>query len=79
MTVIDDELTEGHELGSGMVGKLQGFYVTSSEDGSSQTIAFTAMYVNAKGYATLKTIINANQQTTDGEETLLEVTVYLTY
>ncbi|XP_010243747.1 PREDICTED: dirigent protein 25-like [Nelumbo nucifera] len=113
MTVIDDELTEGHELGSGMVGKAQGFYVTSSEDGSSQTMAFTAMfesgnyadslsffgvhrtavsesqlaimggtgkYVNAKGYATLKTAIpNANQQTTDGEETLLEVTVYLTY
>ncbi|OVA18258.1 Plant disease resistance response protein [Macleaya cordata] len=111
MTVIDDELTEGHELGSGLVGKAQGFYVVSSEDGSSQTMAFTAMfnsgnyidtlsffgvhrtavsesqlaimggtgkYVNAKGFATIKTIPSANQHsTTDGAETLLQFTVYL--
>ncbi|KAK4786031.1 hypothetical protein SAY86_002720 [Trapa natans] len=44
LTVFDDELTEGHELGSGLVGKAQGFYVASSEDGTSQTIAVTAMF-----------------------------------
>ncbi|KAL8191653.1 hypothetical protein R6Q57_028384 [Mikania cordata] len=32
LTVIDDELTEGHELGSGLIGKAQGFYVSSSID-----------------------------------------------
>ncbi|KAM2648082.1 hypothetical protein TB1_001251 [Malus domestica] len=26
MSVFDDELTEGHELGSGLVGKAHGFY-----------------------------------------------------
>lgn len=44
LTVFDDELTEGHELGSGLVGKAQGFYIASSEDGNSQTIVFTAMF-----------------------------------
>ncbi|XP_068669474.1 dirigent protein 25-like [Aristolochia californica] len=111
MTVIDDVLTEGHDLGSGVVGKTQGFYVASSEDGTSQTMAFTAMfqadhyvdsltffgvhrtvtdeshlavlggtgkYVNAKGYAIVKTL-HPEQHTTDGVETLLELTVYLSY
>ncbi|XVF75423.1 hypothetical protein PTKIN_Ptkin13bG0187500 [Pterospermum kingtungense] len=44
MTVIDDELTRGHELGSSFLGKAQGFYVASSIDGTSQTMAFTAMF-----------------------------------
>ncbi|XP_028799445.1 dirigent protein 10-like [Neltuma alba] len=44
MTVFDDELTEGHELGSGMVGKAQGFYIASAVDGTSQVLAFTAMF-----------------------------------
>ncbi|XP_010523131.1 PREDICTED: dirigent protein 25 [Tarenaya hassleriana] len=44
MTVIDDELTEGHELGSGLIGKAQGFYVASAIDGTSQTMAITAMF-----------------------------------
>ncbi|KAL6341600.1 hypothetical protein AAG906_032721 [Vitis piasezkii] len=112
MTVIDDELTEGHDRGSGLVGKAQGFYVASSEDGSSQTMAFTAMfesdgyasslsffgvhrtavsesqlaimggtgkYVNAEGYATVKTIPGANQHNTDGTETLLQISVYLAH
>ena len=112
MTVIDDELTEGHELGSGLVGKAQGFYVASSVDGNSQTMAFTAMfesggyadslsffgvhrtavsqsqlaimggtgkYVNAKGFATVKTMPSANQHATDGMETLLEFFVYVSY
>lgn len=110
MTVFDDELTEGHELGSGLVGKAQGFYVASSEDGSSQTIAMTAMfqsggyvdsisffgvhrtvvsesqlaimggtgkYVNARGFATIKTFTGANLQNTDGQETVVQFTVYL--
>ncbi|QCD88311.1 Plant disease resistance response protein [Vigna unguiculata] len=44
MIVFDDELTEGHELGSGLVGKAQGFYIASSVDGTSQTMAFTAKF-----------------------------------
>ncbi|XP_062154807.1 dirigent protein 25-like [Alnus glutinosa] len=114
MTVFDDELTEGHELRSGLVGKAQGFYVGSSEDGTGQTMAFTVMfergryadslsffgihrtavsesqlaimggtgkYVNAKGFATVKTYAETNNQQheTDGLETLLEFTVYVTY
>ncbi|GMY10761.1 Dirigent protein 25 [Fagus crenata] len=112
LTVFDDELTDGHELGSGLVGKAQGFYIASSEDGNSQTMAFTTMfesgsyadslsffgvhrtaisesilavmggtgkYVNAKGYATVKTFPATNQHNNDGVETVLQFTVYLTY
>ncbi|XP_004241252.2 dirigent protein 25 isoform X2 [Solanum lycopersicum] len=113
LTVFDDELTEGHELNSGLIGKAQGFYVASSEDGLSQTMAFTVMfksgsyadslsffgvhrmgvseshlavmagtgkYVNAKGFATVKTFPATNQlQETDGVETVLHITVYLAY
>ncbi|PON89558.1 Disease resistance response protein [Trema orientale] len=113
MTVFDDELTEGHELGSGLIGKAQGFYVASSVDGTSQIIAFTALfesggyadsltffgvhmtaaaeshlavmggtgkYLNAKGYATVKTYgASADQHNTDGIETLLQFNVYLVY
>lgn len=116
MTVFDDELTEGHELNSGLVGKAQGFYVASSEDGMSQTMAFNVMfrsgsyadslsffgvhrtavseshlaimggtgkYVNAKGFATVKTfpanLGGGAPHITDGLETVLEITVYLAY
>ncbi|MBA0678683.1 hypothetical protein Goari_020009 [Gossypium aridum] len=44
VTVIDDELTQGREYGSSIMGKAQGFYVASSMDGSSHTMAFTAMF-----------------------------------
>ncbi|KAG4988633.1 hypothetical protein AAZX31_11G140400 [Glycine max] len=44
MTVFDDELTEGQELGSGLVGKAQGFYIASAVDGASQLMAFTAKF-----------------------------------
>ncbi|CAN4098877.1 unnamed protein product [Withania somnifera] len=44
LTVFDDELTEGHHLNSGLIGKAQGFYVASSEDGLSQTMAFSVMF-----------------------------------
>ncbi|KAM7264444.1 hypothetical protein ACFE04_002127 [Oxalis oulophora] len=50
LTVIDDELTEGQELRSGLIGRAQGFYIASDVDGKSQTMAFTAMFENG-GYA----------------------------
>jgi Dirigent-like protein len=43
-TVIDDELTEGHEIGSSMMGRAQGFYVASSQDGTSKTVVMTAIF-----------------------------------
>ena len=113
MTVFDDELTEGDELGSGLVGKAQGFYIASSVDGTSQVMAFTAkfeengyvdsissfavhqtqvseshlaitggtgMYVNAQGFAIIKTFpVTGQQHNTDGVETLVQLTAYLAY
>ncbi|XP_068314707.1 dirigent protein 24-like [Pyrus communis] len=43
VTVMDDDLTEGHELGSTVLGKAQGFYLASSLDGNSHTMAFTVL------------------------------------
>lgn len=110
LTVLDDELTEGRELGSGLVGKAQGLYVASSEDGTSQMMALTAMfegggyvdsmsffgfhrtvvsesqlaimggtgkYVNARGFATIKTFPAPDQPEIDGLETVVQFTVYL--
>ncbi|MFS7953542.1 putative dirigent protein [Helianthus anomalus] len=92
LIVIDDELTEGHELGSGLIGKAQGFYASSLINGKSQTMAFTRSavaesqlavmggtgnYVNAMGHAMVKTFQGADQQNNDGTETLLHFTVYL--
>uniref|UniRef100_A0A7N0VG57 Dirigent protein n=1 Tax=Kalanchoe fedtschenkoi TaxID=63787 RepID=A0A7N0VG57_KALFE len=51
LTVIDDELTVGHELGSGVIGRAQGFYLASSLDGTSHTFAFTAMPYRCNTYA----------------------------
>ncbi|KMT05331.1 hypothetical protein BVRB_7g174660 [Beta vulgaris subsp. vulgaris] len=112
MIAVDDELTDGHALNSGMVGRAQGFYVYSSVDGKTQTMLFTAMfqeggyhnslnffgihqtavsesvvsvmggtgkYVNAKGFATVKTLPPVDQHETDGLESVLEFSVYLTY
>ncbi|CAJ1933070.1 unnamed protein product [Sphenostylis stenocarpa] len=113
MTVFDDELTEGHEMGSGLVGKAQGFYIASAVDGTSQFMAFTAKfeengyvdslsffgvhrtqvsesyiaiiggtgkYVNAEGYAIIKSFpVSGQQHNTDGVETLLQLTAYLAY
>lgn len=116
ITVVDNELTEGHELGSGVVGKAQGFYLASSLDGTSHTLVLTALfhggegdfvvddtvsffgihrtgspvseiaviggtgkYENAKGYATIETLLNqVDQHTTDGVETITQFSVYLT-
>lgn len=44
VTVVDNEITEGHELGTGVLGKVQGFYLTSSTDGSSHTLVLTALF-----------------------------------
>ncbi|KAL3650044.1 hypothetical protein CASFOL_006447 [Castilleja foliolosa] len=44
VTVVDNELTEGHELGTGVIGRAQGFYLTSSSDGSSHTVMLTALF-----------------------------------
>ncbi|KAL8224419.1 hypothetical protein R6Q57_019894 [Mikania cordata] len=44
ITVIDNELTEGHELGTGVLGRGQGFYLSSSLDGSSHTFALTSLF-----------------------------------
>ncbi|XP_034688671.1 dirigent protein 24-like [Vitis riparia] len=112
ITVIDDELTEGHEIGSSVVGRAQGFYLASSLDGNSQTMAFTALfhegdhheedtlsffgvhrtaapesqiaivggtgkYENANGYASIQTLHPTDQHTTDGVETLLHVSVFI--
>jgi hypothetical protein len=46
ITVIDDEITKGYELNSDVIGKVQGFHLASSLDGSSQTMAFTALFGN---------------------------------
>ncbi|KAG2730121.1 hypothetical protein I3843_01G273000 [Carya illinoinensis] len=49
LTVIDDELKEGHEMDSAVVGKSQGFYLASSLDGTSQTIALTVLLHGSGG------------------------------
>lgn len=46
ITVIDDEITKGHEFGSEIIGKAQGFHLASSLDGSSKTMAFSALFLN---------------------------------
>lgn len=118
VTVIDDQITESHELDSTVIGKTQGFYLSSSLDGSSQTVVMTVIfhdhdqsghhyevedsinlfgvhrsvspgsavaviggtgkYENAKGYAVLETLPNEDQHTTDGVDTIVHVSVYLT-
>ncbi|TKY67303.1 Dirigent protein 9 [Spatholobus suberectus] len=112
ITVIDDEITKGHELGSEVIGKAQGFHLASSLDGSSRTMAFTVLlgregrdeedaisffgvhrtaaqeshiavvggtgkYDNAKGYAKIETLLSPEQHTTNGVETRLQITVYI--
>jgi len=114
ITVVDNELTEGHELGSAVIGKAQGFYLASSMDGTSHTMAFTVLlhggenhgdiedtisffgvhrtatadsqiaiiggtgkYENAKGYATVETLPQVDQHTTDGVDTIMHFNVYI--
>lgn len=115
VTVIDDDLTEGHELGSAVVGRAQGFYLASSLDGNSHTMAATVLlhggdhdhhevddtisffgvhrtaapmshvaviggtgkYDNAKGYAIVESLQQEDQHTTDGVDTIMKISVYL--
>lgn len=44
VTVVDNEITEGHELGSAVLGKAQGFYFSSSSDGTSHTLVLTMLF-----------------------------------
>ncbi|CAN0836976.1 Dirigent protein 24 [Linum grandiflorum] len=50
ITVFDDELTEGHELGSAVLGRAQGFYLASSVDGTSHTMSMTLMMHEHEGH-----------------------------
>ncbi|XP_073526350.1 uncharacterized protein [Phyllobates terribilis] len=112
ITVIDDEITEGHELGTGVIGSAQGFYLASSLDGASHTMVWTALfhggehgvdgtisffgvhrpaspvsyvaviggtgkYENAKGYASIESVPQVDQYTTDGVETIVHISVFL--
>ncbi|XP_062084247.1 dirigent protein 24-like [Humulus lupulus] len=118
VTVIDDVLTEGHELGSAdVLGRAQGFYLASSLDGNSHTMVLTAVihggehsghghvtedtisffgvhrtatpishiaviggtgkFENAQGYATVESLPQVDQHTTDGVDTIMHVNVYL--
>ncbi|KAK7404623.1 hypothetical protein VNO78_05578 [Psophocarpus tetragonolobus] len=112
ITVIDDEITKGHELGSEVIGEAQGFHLTSSLDGSSRTMAFTTRFHNdghdeedaisffgvhrtatresriavvggtgkydsAKGYAKIETLHSPQHHTTNGVETLIQITIYI--
>ncbi|KAK9699483.1 hypothetical protein RND81_08G176400 [Saponaria officinalis] len=115
ITAIDEELTDSPELGSSVVGKGQGFYLASSLDGESHTMAFTALldidqshvdaedntltffgvhqtatpvsrisivggtgvYENAKGYATIETLPQQDQYTTDGIDSIAHISVYI--
>ncbi|XP_010264004.1 PREDICTED: dirigent protein 18 [Nelumbo nucifera] len=112
ITVIDDILTSGPELGSQSIGKAQGVYVASSADGTTQMMAFTAMleggeygdtvnlfgvykvqsamsrlsvtggtgkFKNACGFAEVRSLVPSGQSVTGGAETLLRITVHLTY
>ncbi|XP_077229733.1 dirigent protein 18-like [Tasmannia lanceolata] len=112
ITVIDDVLTMGPDMGSQSIGKAQGVYVASSADGTTQMMAFTAMieggeygdslnffgaykigsamsrlsvtggtgkYKNACGFAEIRSLFPSGQHVTDGAETLLRITVHLTY
>ncbi|XP_010427284.1 PREDICTED: dirigent protein 24-like [Camelina sativa] len=118
ITVVDDELTEGHELGSAIIGRAQGFYLATSLDGTSQTLSLTVLlheehdhhdtlddaisffgvhrtashashiavvggtgrFEHAKGYAVVETLHNQeDQHVTDGHDTILHFSVYLTY
>lgn len=115
LTIIDDEVTEGEELGSAVVGRAQGFYFVSSLDGSSHTVAFTVIvhrhneeeeeedtisffgvhrrvspespiavvggtgkYEKAGGFAVIENLRRGeNQHVTDGVDTIVHFSVYL--
>ncbi|KAI3705161.1 hypothetical protein L1987_75394 [Smallanthus sonchifolius] len=98
---------------AGVIGRGQGFYLSSSLDGSSHTFALTTLfqgsdhevddtislfgvhrtasevshiaiiggtgkYEDAKGYATIESLPQVDEHTTDGVKTIVHVNVYLT-
>ncbi|KAI3697102.1 hypothetical protein L6452_29857 [Arctium lappa] len=112
ITVIDDLLTADVKLGSQVLGKAQGVYVSSSADGSRQMMTFTAVmeggeygdsinffgvykigttmsrlsvtggtgkFLHACGFAEIRSLIPAGQIVADGVESLLRLTVHLSY
>ncbi|KAF8402825.1 hypothetical protein HHK36_010916 [Tetracentron sinense] len=48
VTAINENFAEGPMVGSPLLGKTQGIYVASSEDGSSHMMAMTAMFANSE-------------------------------
>lgn len=56
-----------------------GVHKTAVSESQLAIMGGTGNYVNSKGYATVKTFPATNQHNTDGAETLLQLTVYLTY
>ncbi|GAB4842336.1 hypothetical protein Ancab_012306 [Ancistrocladus abbreviatus] len=103
ITVIDDELTEGHEQGNGCDCSLDGqshtmvftailhgsdhdledtisffgVHRTAAPDSQIAIIGGTGKYENAKGCATIITLPQVDQHTTDGVDTIVQVNVYL--
>ena len=65
ITVIDDVLTSGSDLGAQPLERAQGMYVASSVDGTSQMMPFIAMM---EGGEYNDTIIASSQQVTDGTD-----------
>ncbi|XP_049390176.1 dirigent protein 24-like [Solanum stenotomum] len=56
ITVVDNEISEGQELGSSILGRAQGFYLTSSSDGTSHTLALTTLFHGEHGHEVDDTI-----------------------
>ncbi|KAE9451388.1 hypothetical protein C3L33_16712, partial [Rhododendron williamsianum] len=81
MTVIDDELTAGRDLGGGYVDSISlfGVHRTAVSESQLAIMGGTGKYVNAMGFATVRNVAAANQGLTDGIETLLEFIVYVSY
>ncbi|XP_051120088.1 dirigent protein 24-like [Andrographis paniculata] len=44
VTVVDNQITAGHELGAAVLGGAQGFYIASSSDGSAHTLVLSAIF-----------------------------------
>ncbi|KAJ4906783.1 Dirigent protein 9 [Raphanus sativus] len=87
ITVVDDELTESHELGEhdhhdtlDDAISFFGVHRTASHASQIAVIGGTGKFEHAKGYAIVETLHNQNNQhITDGQDTILHFSVYLTY
>ncbi|KAM1708186.1 hypothetical protein ACFX2K_001188 [Malus domestica] len=85
VTVIDDDLIEGHELGSTVLGEhdvedtisLFGVHHTASSVSHIAVIDGTGKYENANGYAAIESLHQEDQHTTDGVDTIMQIDVYL--